>query len=223
VDAFGGADMVVALARNTFENAKSQQDYRFAAELLTHVVFSDPTNTEARGLQANILEQLGYQAESGPWRNFYLAAANELRVRPADGEVDLPSPDIITAPVLAAMPLDMLFDYLGIRLNGPKAAEVPVALGFNITGGIAGDPSTYTLHVCNGVLVQYPNTLDAVRTDAGYTITREGLNKLAISAATPEGLLNSGDLTVESGGLAPLNALNEPLDAFGYWFGLTTP
>ncbi|MFV5991534.1 hypothetical protein ACNPQM_03480 [Streptomyces sp. NPDC056231] len=54
-------------------------------------------------------------------------------------------------------------------------------------------------------------------------ITREGPNKLAISAATPEDLLNSGDLTVESGGLAPLNALNELLDTFGYWFGLTTP
>jgi alkyl sulfatase BDS1-like metallo-beta-lactamase superfamily hydrolase len=33
----------------------------------------------AKELQADALEQLGYQSESGPWRNFYLTAAQELR------------------------------------------------------------------------------------------------------------------------------------------------
>lgn len=39
---------------------------------------ADPGNREARKLEANALEQLGYQAESGPWRDFYLMGAQEL-------------------------------------------------------------------------------------------------------------------------------------------------
>ncbi|MEU3558639.1 alkyl sulfatase dimerization domain-containing protein [Kitasatospora sp. NPDC006786] len=223
VDAFGGADKVVDIARTTFDNAKTAQDYRFAAELLTHVVFADPTNTGARGLQADVLEQLGYQAESGPWRNFYLAAANELRVRPADSPVALPSPQIITPPVLAAMPLEMLFDYFGIRLNGPNAAEQPLTIGLTVTGGIPDDPAAYTLRVRNGVLVQYPGTLEPATADAVYDITRDGLNRLAIAATTPDQLLADGSLTVTSGTIDPLNTLNALLDTFEYWFGLTTP
>ena len=48
-------------------------------ELTNHVVFADPTNAEARGLQADALEQMGYRSESGPWRNFYLTGAKGLR------------------------------------------------------------------------------------------------------------------------------------------------
>ncbi|WP_424217165.1 alkyl/aryl-sulfatase (plasmid) [Streptomyces sp. BI20] len=222
-EAFGGADKVVDIARTTFDNAKSQADYRFAAELLTHVVFADPANTTARALQADVLEQLGYQAESGPWRNFYLAAANELRVRPVDGTPDLPAPAIITPPVLEAMPLSMLFDYLGIRLNGPRAAENPLSLGLTVVDGLADDPDTYTLRIRNGVLVQYPGTLEPASVDAVYQVTRAGLNDLAIAAATPQDLLTTGVLTITTGTLTPLDTLNTLLDTFSYWFGLTTP
>ncbi|WP_317452095.1 MULTISPECIES: alkyl/aryl-sulfatase [unclassified Streptomyces] len=223
VDAFGGADKIVEIAQATFDNAKTAQDYRFAAELLTHVVFADPADEAARTLQADILEQLGYQAESGPWRNFYLAAANELRVRPVDDPVEPPSPQIITPPVLAAMPLDMLFDYLGIRLNGPNAADRPLAIGLTVTDGLPDDPTTYTLRVRNGVLVQYPGTLEPATTDAVYDITRDGLNRLAIAAATPGQLLADGSLVITSGTIEPLDALDALLDTFAYWFGLTTP
>ena len=56
---------------------------------MNHVVFADPDNQAARDLQADALEQLGYQAEAGPWRNFYLTGAKELR----DGVAKLPTPN----------------------------------------------------------------------------------------------------------------------------------
>ncbi|MFD7640464.1 alkyl/aryl-sulfatase [Kitasatospora sp. NPDC059795] len=222
VDAMGGAANVVAMARQTFENAKGPEDYRWAAELLSHAVFADPTDTDARELEADVLEQLGYQAESGPWRNFYLAAAFELRHRPADGSPDLPSPQIITPAVLAAMQMDMLFDYFGIRLNGPAAANSPLTLGFTVTGGVAGDPDRCTVQLRNGVLVYTPGALPDTA-DALYTVTRAGLDALAIGATTPDQLAADGDLTVDSGTLAPLNTFNNTLETFEYWFGLTTP
>ncbi|MBD0670921.1 MBL fold metallo-hydrolase [Streptomyces sp. CBMA156] len=223
VEALGGAARVVEIARQAYDNAKSPDDYRWAAELLSHAVFADPTDTDARALEADVLEQLGYQAESGPWRNFYLAAANELRTRPTGGTpVPLPSPQVITEPVLAAMQLDMLFDYLGIRLNGPAAATSPLTLGFAVTGGLPGDPADCTVRLRNGVLVYTPDPApdDA---DATYGITRSGLNRLAIADATPDELVASGDLTVVSGTIGPLNTFNGLLETFDYWFGLTTP
>ncbi|MFG2915864.1 alkyl/aryl-sulfatase [Kitasatospora sp. NPDC048298] len=223
VDAMGGAAKVVDLARQTYENAKGAEDYRWAAELLSHAVFADPTDTAARELEADVLEQLGYQAESGPWRNFYLAAAFELRNRPADGAPPgLPNPQLITPPVLAAMSLEMLFDYVGIRLDGPEAADSPLAIGFTVTGGLAGDPDQCTVRLRNGVLVYTPAPADD-GTDATYTVTRDGLNRLAVGDATPAQLLADGDLTVVSGTIDTLDTLNGLLETFEYWFGLTTP
>ena len=85
VEFMGGADAALDKARGAFELG----DYRWVAEVVNHVVFADPDNQDARELQADALEQLGYQAESGPWRNFYLTAAKELRdgvARAADPE-----------------------------------------------------------------------------------------------------------------------------------------
>ena len=71
----GGADAVLEKARASF----AQGDYRWVVEVVNHVVFADPENEPARLLQADALEQLGFQSESGPWRDFYLSGAMELR------------------------------------------------------------------------------------------------------------------------------------------------
>ena len=78
VAAMGGEAAVIAVGRKAFADG----DYRWVAELTNHAVFANPANAEARGLQADALEQLGYQAESATWRNAYLMAALELRSGP---------------------------------------------------------------------------------------------------------------------------------------------
>src|SRR5690606_13654088 len=104
-------------------------EYRWVAEVVNHVVFAEPDNQEARELQADALEQLGYQAESGPWRNFYLSGAKELR----EGVKKLPTPHSASPDTIRAMDLDLFFDYLAMRLNGPKAADKRIALNFTFT------------------------------------------------------------------------------------------
>jgi alkyl sulfatase BDS1-like metallo-beta-lactamase superfamily hydrolase len=81
----GGADAVLAKAKESY----AKGDYRWVAQVVNHVVFADPDNQAAKDLQADALEQLGYQAESGPWRNFYLTGAKELR----EGVAKLPTPN----------------------------------------------------------------------------------------------------------------------------------
>ena len=75
VELAGGADALLANARRAFDDG----DYRWVAEVVNHLVFAEPTNTAARSLQADALEQLGYQSESATFRNAYLMGAQELR------------------------------------------------------------------------------------------------------------------------------------------------
>jgi alkyl sulfatase BDS1-like metallo-beta-lactamase superfamily hydrolase len=114
VELAGGADALLAKARESFDAG----DFRWVAELVNHLVFADPTNVEAKELQADALEQLGYQSESGPWRDFYLTGAQELRF----GAPQMGGGSTAGADTVAAMTTEMLFDYLGIRIDGLRAA-----------------------------------------------------------------------------------------------------
>lgn len=90
-------------------------DYRWVATLLDHLVFAEPQNMEARRLLADTYTQLGYQAESGPWRNFYLTGARDLL------KSDVPyTSQLINDGVLAQMDMGMLLDYCAIQLNGER-------------------------------------------------------------------------------------------------------
>src|SRR6202000_2582942 len=94
VEAVGGADALLAKARQAF----AEGDYRWVAELVNHLVFADPGNQAARELQADALEQLGYQGENGTWRSLYLMGAHELRNGVFKGlDLTTASPDTIRA------------------------------------------------------------------------------------------------------------------------------
>ena len=110
-------------------------DYRWVAEVVNHVVFADPDNQDARDLQADALEQLGYQAESGPWRNFYLTAAQELR----DGVRQLPTPNTASPDTVRAMSTELFLDYLAHaaqRRQGRRSRASRSALTMPDIGGV---------------------------------------------------------------------------------------
>ncbi|HEY4377643.1 MAG TPA: alkyl sulfatase dimerization domain-containing protein, partial [Acidimicrobiales bacterium] len=115
VEMMGGPDEVLRKAQAFFDAG----DYRWVAEVVNHLVFAEPDNMAARALQADALEQVGYQAESGPWRDFYLTGAQELRNGPMVGiGGSTAGPDVVSA-----LSTDMLLDYLGVRIDRLKAAE----------------------------------------------------------------------------------------------------
>lgn len=58
----GGADQVLTQARQAF----AEGDYRWVAQLVNHLVFAEPDNTEARELQADALEQLVTRVRTPP-------------------------------------------------------------------------------------------------------------------------------------------------------------
>lgn len=121
----GGAPAAVAQAQRAFD----QGDYRWSAELLRHVVLADASNRAARELQARAFEQLGYQAESTAWRNFYLVGARELRegpppARPAGGAM---------ADMLPHVPTERLLDTMAAYLDGPAADGLAIGVNLSLT------------------------------------------------------------------------------------------
>lgn len=209
VEFMGGADAVLEKARASFADG----DYRWVAEVVNHVVFADPDNQAARELQADALEQLGYQAESGPWRNFYLSGAKELR----DGVVQAGTPNTASPDTIRAMTVDMFFDYLGVRLDSGRAGDAHITLNFDF-----GDPEgTYVVELVNGVL-NHTAGVQADAADAKVTLSRDALSNIMLQQTTLDQAVAAGDVTVE-GDQAKLGELVSYLDTFELWFSIVTP
>jgi alkyl sulfatase BDS1-like metallo-beta-lactamase superfamily hydrolase len=182
VEAMGGADAVLQHARASFERG----EYRWAATLLDHLVFAEPGNRTARELLAATYDQLGYRAESGPWRDVYLSGAYELRHgAPEEAPVDLGA----AMDLLRATPLDAFFTAMAARLDGPKADGKVLTLNFVFTD--AGE--THVLELENAVLHHrrgepVPDAAATVR------LTRELLLRLATGQAGLRELVFSDEL-----------------------------
>lgn len=176
-------------------------------------MFADPDNTEAKGLQADTLEQLGYQTENGTWRDFYLSAAKELR----DGVVAAATPNTASPDIVTSMTFEMLLDFLGVRLNGPRAADIEYTFNVNLT-----EPDeSYGLEVENGVL-NYTKDLNFDSPTATVTATRSAIDAVILGTATFSDQVESGAVTIQGEQKAFTDFL-AMLDDFEFWFNIGTP
>jgi len=209
VEFMGGADAIIEKAKQSYE----QGEYRWVAQVLNHVVFADPNNQEAKDLEADALEQLGYQAESGPWRNFYLTGAQELR----KGVAPLPTPNTASPDTVRAMSLDLFFDYLGVRLNSEKAGDADITLNFDF--GDSG--GKYLVGLQNGVL-NHTAGEQADNADATITLSRDVLDSIVLGETTLEKAATDGEIQI-AGDPDKLDQLVSSLDTFEFWFNIATP
>lgn len=209
VAAIGGADAVIEKAKKSFDEG----DYRWVAELVNHLVFAEPGNEAARGLQADALEQLGYQAESGPWRAFYLTAAQELRAPRAPAD----APRTAGQETIRGLPVSELLDSLSVRLNGLKAGAREITLNLNMTD----TKETYLVTIKNGVLHHEPEK-KVQNADANIAITRLALASLALKETTVNDVMTEGTATID-GNANALSDLLDLLDTFDFWFEIVMP
>jgi alkyl sulfatase BDS1-like metallo-beta-lactamase superfamily hydrolase len=208
IEFMGGADAVLAKAKQSFDKG----DYRWVAQVVNHVVLADPKNQAARNLQADALEQLGYQAENGTWRNFYLTGAMELR----QGVKKMPAANTVSPDTVKAMSPEMFFDYLGVRLNGPKAngKKATINMVFTDTG------EKYVVTLGNSVL-NYSKDQQAENADCTVTLTRENLNDIILGRARLPQLIADGTVKV-TGNEQALQEVLGLLDTFEFWFDIVT-
>ncbi len=211
----GGMDALLANARRSFEAG----DYRWVVQVLRQAVFADPTHQAARALQADACEQLGYQAESGPWRDVYLTAASELR----NGTPVVDAPVRASVDTIAGMTPTQLFDYLAVRLDGTAAVGLGThRLRWHLTdtgGTVAIELSNGTLH---SRLVPDDRTADDVAADTVLRSTRRDLDRLASAELDLAGAVADGVVVVD-GETELLVRLWSMLDDFGMFFAIIEP
>ncbi len=204
----GGASAVLDKARDDYKNG----NYRWVAQVVNHVVYADPSNKAAKDFLADTLEQLGYQAENGTWRNFYLSGAQELR----QGVKPTQTPNPASPDMVAAMPTELLLDYLAVRLDGPRASENPVS--FNLV--FPDKKESFFVQVKNGVLNYFKDKTG--KADATITVKRSDLNAIITGQQTIKGLTDSKKLVMEGNQKTLTNFLGL-LDAFPFWFNIVEP
>jgi alkyl sulfatase BDS1-like metallo-beta-lactamase superfamily hydrolase len=210
VEYMGGADAVIERSRPCLENG----EYRWVAEVLRQVIFADPANQEARELAAEAMEQLAYQAESSTWRNAYLTGAQELRFGTPNPPV---TPDAATVDSISALTLPMLFNYLGVRLNGPKASDRQITVNFEFTD----TRETAWLRLENGSLSHSVGRISH-QADASVVLERSTLNRIVAGELDLAEEVERGTVEAQPDP-APLLEIVSLLDRFSPWFAVIEP
>ncbi len=161
VEYLGDTDKALRKAKEDYDKG----EYQWVAEITNVLVYADPDNKDARYLCADALEQLGYQAESGTWRNAYLCAAQELRNGTNTDEATRASTG---GALITHMTPDMILQYLGIITDTMKIQDL------SFKANIILPDITYGLVVKNGVVMYEKDTLleDA---DVTWTTDKPGL------------------------------------------------
>lgn len=208
VEYMGGETAVLRRAKADIDAG----NYRWAATVLKHVVFANPDSVDGKNLLADCYEQLGYQAESGPWRAEYLQGASELR----NGVPDLAATDTASPDTIRAMPPEKLFDYLAVRLNGPNAAGKKITLNMKFTDL----DKQYGLTVENGVLNYAPEPVAGA--DANLTLAKTTLDDIEVKRISLDEAISSKKITID-GNRGAFDEFMGLLDTFPFWFNIVTP
>lgn len=169
VEYLGDTDKILEMAQADYEKG----EYQWVAQVTKELVFADPSNQAARDLCADALEQMGYQSESGPWRNIYLTGAMELRNGNLSEFAKKAGGANGGLSVRQAMTTDMILDYIGIGTDAIAAQDDDLTLNLNITN--TGEK--FFVKRVNGVLLVYSGE---TRDDADCTVTCERIQLLGM-------------------------------------------
>ena len=208
VEYLGDTDRVLELARADYEKG----EYQWVAQVTKELVFADPANQAARALCADALEQLGYQSESGPWRNVYLTGAMELRngnlsefARKAGGSNGGLS-------VRRSLTADMILDYIGIVTYALAAQQDDLTLNLIISD----TDERFFVRRKSGVLLVYSGEN---RPEADCTVTCEKMQLLGMMMGNAEALKT---ITLEGDATVPVR-LVKYLTPFAQTFNIVEP
>ena len=208
VAAMGGEASVVTLGRKAFDDG----DYRWVVELVNKAIFANPNNAEARALQADALEQLGYQTELATWRNAYLMGALELRSGPKNPGVSTSGPDTVRG-----MTNELLFDFIALRLNHEKTDGMKAAISmvFSDSNEVwALELSNSVLNSTRGRVLKNP--------DVTITLTRPAFLAMLLQGKKLPELVQAGMVKVE-GDPQGFGAVVANIMSFDPVFDIVTP
>jgi alkyl sulfatase BDS1-like metallo-beta-lactamase superfamily hydrolase len=205
----GGADAMMEKATRDFANG----DYRWVAEVLNHLVYADPSNTDAKNLLADTNEQLAYQTEAGTWRGLYLSAAKDLR----EGVKELPVVDFSSPSTVAAMPFGLYLDGLSTRLDPAKSSSVVMGINLEFTD----TKDTWYLVLEYGVLQYYEHRQESSAA-VSLSMTVADFVNVAEGETTIEDAIKNGTVNL-TGSQEKFDQFLSLFDSFDAWYNVVTP
>lgn len=217
VEFMGGADAVVAKARESF----AQGDHRWVAEVLNHVIFADPEHAEARELQAQNFEQMAYAQECGTWRNCFLTGAQETRRTGvfAPGQSSDTGGSLLSPSMLAAISNEQIFQMMAVRLDGPRAAVHRFVLRWEIE-----EPAeVWTTLLANGVFTAVlGEAIGAAEPDVTIRLGRDTLTQVLAATTTLAKQAADGTVALD-GDAAVVDTFEDLLEQPARTFAVATP
>ena len=184
VEYMGGSEAIIEKAQESFDKG----EYRWVAEVLNHVVFAEPDNEDAKMLLAETYRQLGYQAESGPWRDVYLTGAYELQVGAPKEGFNIAS----AGPLLEQTPTIEFLRAISVRLKAEEAEGLEMVINFVFTDL----KDSYVLELKNSVL-HYREGEPAPNANATINMTHAMFMKLLLGEVGAKDVVFSSDLKVD--------------------------
>lgn len=186
--------------------------YEWLAQIGNELVFVAPDNVAGRQLQANALEQLGYQSENATWRNIYLTGAQELRLGRSKVGITTTSPEMVRT-----LTIPDFFDYMAVRLDGDKAAGKT----FTVNCSFTDISQRYAMTLRNSALTYQSDTLH-LRPTASIKLIKAILDRISLREMTMAQALCDGSIQI-SGDATAVSSLFGMLDTFDPTFSIVTP
>ena len=236
----GGLSNILTTAQEDYDQGR----YRIVAMVLNNVVFGthraakegilldmeSALRQDAINLLANAYDQMGYQAESGAWRGFYLSGAQELRNGgpPASGTMS-----IFNNKTVEAMNFELICDYLSTLLDPQIIRDCHFIFNVriyqnnegNITSSAIGiGHMTWTVE--NSVFIGDIDRLHSPESEVTATIsmTRATLN-LLVQGTSGNDLINEEKIAITqgTGGEGQVRRLFKALVPHTFWFNIVYP
>nr|WP_322032053.1 alkyl sulfatase dimerization domain-containing protein [Paraburkholderia sp. J76] len=209
MDFMGGVPAVITKARDAY----GKGDYRWVAQVMNLAVYADPNNQEAKNLEADALEQLGYQSEAGPWRDVYLMGAYELR----NGIPKIPAVQTASPDTIRAMTPEMALEFLSMHIDGDKADGKKISVNW-----IFPDlHKEYAVHLENSVLIYNEGKQDP-SPDVTLTMPKSSLDNIMLHQTNLDKEVQAGRAKVD-GDRGKISELLSLTDSFNPLFPIVTP
>ncbi len=178
----GGRIKVLAAATD----ALKKKEYAWAAQLVNYLYRIDPQDKEVRTVKADTLRQMAYVSTGNNDRAHLMSQALAL-----EGKVTIPR--LVPPPPaqISASPATYV-DYFRVRIDPLKSDETDGFVRFDFTDGTSAG-----LHVRRAI-AEYVELPDAYLREPDIILSMSGETwaRLYLSQATPEELIENGDLEV---------------------------
>lgn len=184
VEFMGGSAAILLRASDYM----SKGDYRWVGEVLNHLVFAEPNNIAAREMLAEAYRQMGYQAESAPWRDIYLSGAAEL----ISGRVQKRYSKTSSKAFLQEVPLLQFMKALSVTLDAEKAEGEELALNILFTER----NQNFVLTIRNSVMYYREAAYDETA-DASIKISQKLFVGILVGEVDIMEIITSDQLSIE--------------------------